>query len=259
MISHDTLEPGQGHPLILLHGMMGGPENWAGVLPGLPPSCRAVVLRFPFFQDGAGRQLNSVPAVADYAAGCLDEAGIDRAVLCGNSLGGHASLNLALRDPRRVRGLVLTGSSGLFERTFSVVGPHPPREWVREKVAEIFYDKAHATDELVDSVFKAISVRRNVRDLLKIAKSAKRDNLAERLRDIQCPVLLIWGREDEITPPDVAEEFHRRLPDSELVWLERCGHAAMMEHPEQFARAVAQWWSRKICPPATTGGPGAQP
>jgi len=246
MIWYQTLEHGSGLPLVLLHGMMGSPENWGGVFVHLPRTCRAVALKIPFFQDGV--ELNSVSALMDYAQGYLAQAGIDEAVFCGNSLGGHVSLKLALARPDLVRGLVLTGSSGLFERTFGMVSPHPSREWVREKIAEIFHDKALADDELVDHVVEVISVRRNVRDIVKIAKSAKRDNLADSLKDVRCPVLLIWGEYDEITPPDVAEEFHEYLPDSELVWLAECGHAAMMEHPRQFADAIEDWWDRRICP-----------
>ena len=246
MTSYVTLEQGRGLPLVMLHGMMGVPENWKGVFPHLPETCRAVALRFPFFEDGV--ELNSVPAVAAYAEGYMDQAGIDSAVLCGNSLGGHVALDLAMKDPRRVRGLILTGSSGLFERTFGSVTPHPPREWVYEKVSEIFYDKSHATDELVDWVIQIIAERQNVRDLVKIAKSAKRDNVAERLKQIRCPVLLLWGRQDEITPPNVAEEFHQRLPNSELVWQDHCGHTPMMEYPRQFGEIVGRWWNRVIVP-----------
>jgi len=246
MTSYVTLEQGRGLPLVMLHGMMGVPENWQGVFPHLPETCRAVALRFPFFEDGV--ELNSVPAVATYAEGYMDQAGMDSVVLCGNSLGGHVALDLAMKDPRRVRGLILTGSSGLFERTFGSVTPHPPRKWVYEKVSEIFYDKSHATDELVDWVFQIIGERKNVRDLIKIAKSAKRDNVAERLKQIRCPVLLFWGRQDEITPPNVAEEFHQRLPNSELVWQDHCGHTPMMEYPRQFGEAVGRWWNRVIVP-----------
>ena len=246
MTSYDTLEQGSGLPLILLHGMMGAPENWEGIFAHLPRTCRALALRIPFFQEGL--ELSTVPAIADFARGFVDHAGIDEAVFCGNSLGGHVSLNLALAGPRLVRGLILTGSSGLFERTSGTVSPHPSRKWVHKKVSEIFYDKAHADDELVDRVVDTISVRRNVRDIVKIAKSAKRDNLADRLKNIRCPVLLVWGRDDEITPPDVAEEFHENLPDSELVWVAECGHAAMMEHPRRFAEVVEDWWDRRICP-----------
>ena len=134
-IDYETLEHGQGTPLVMLHGMMGAPENWTGTFPSLPDTCLAVALRFPFFEDGF--RLDSVPEVTNYAQGYLDQAGFEHFVLCGNSLGGHVALDLALRLPERCAGLVLTGSSGLFERTFGTVVTRPPRSWVQAKVREI--------------------------------------------------------------------------------------------------------------------------
>ncbi|HUS46736.1 MAG TPA: alpha/beta hydrolase [Phycisphaerae bacterium] len=242
---YQTLEHGRGLPLVMLHGMMGKPENWQGLFPHLPPDCRAIALRIPFFQEGL--ELNSVPAVTAYAAGYLDVLGADRVVLCGNSLGGHVALDLAQQMSGRVCGLVLTGSSGLFERSFGTVTPHPSRKWVYEKIREIFYSAHHASDELVDEVIEIIAVRQNVRALVKIAKSAKRDNVADRLGQVPCPSLLLWGRQDQITPPEVAGEFSRGLGNCELVWVDRCGHAPMIEYPQVFAEAVSRWWARHIC------------
>jgi pimeloyl-ACP methyl ester carboxylesterase len=168
-------------------------------------------------------------------------------VLCGNSLGGHASLLLALESPALVAGIVLTGSSGLFERGFAATqGSRPSRQWTGDRIREIFYDPSLATDELIDEVCRIVAVRRNARDIVQIAKSAKRDNMADRLAKIACPVLLIWGRQDVITPPEVAEEFHRTLPSAELAWVDRCGHAAMMERPREFAEALSAWWRKHI-------------
>ena len=237
---YETLEHGDGFPLVLFHGLMGEPANWAKIFPYLPNTCRAMALTFPFFEDEI--PLKSIPAIRDYARGYLEETGIERAVLCGNSLGGHVSLHLALDIPERVAGLVLTGSSGLFEREMGAHrGANPPREWVYTKMCEIFFDKSIVTEPWVDAVCRVMEKRSCRRDLLSIAKSAKRDNLADRLRDVRCPSLLIWGRQDTITPPDVAEEFHSLLPNSTLAWVDRCGHAPMMERPDEFGRLVGRW------------------
>jgi pimeloyl-ACP methyl ester carboxylesterase len=72
--------------------------------------------------------------------------------------------------------------------------------------------------------------------LIQLAKSAKRDIIALLLEQISCPALRIWGKEDKRTPLEVAKEFHERIPNSELVWLDKCGHAPMMECPEEFCR-----------------------
>jgi pimeloyl-ACP methyl ester carboxylesterase len=253
---YETLEKGRGFPLVLLHGLMGDPANWAGVLPHLPSTCRAIALRFPFFQDTSdNHRLNTLPKIKEHARGYLDHAEIERSVLCGNSLGGHVALHLALEMPRRVAGLVLTGSSGLFERTVTGQrGANPPRQWLYDKMCEIFYDDAMVTEEMLDDVVDVVAQRRFARDLVRIAKSAKRDNLADRLGDVACPVLLIWGRQDKITPPEVAEEFRSRLPHCTLSWIDRCGHAPMMERPREFGRTLGKWWRRRICKPGALTG-----
>ena len=236
-------EPSQNVPIVMLHGLFGGPENWESVLPCLPRIGQPVAVKLPFFDEGAG--LNNVSAVTNYVHDYLDETGFDRMVLMGNSLGGHIAALLALRMPEQVCGLVLTGSGGLFERGFTKVpGSRPQREWVRSKVREVFYRQFHATEAMVDSVVDVISNRRKARILIQLAKSAKRDKITDRLKLITCPTLLIWGRQDQITQQEVAEEFHANISASDLVWLDECGHAPMIEHPVEFAYQVNQWWTK---------------
>jgi pimeloyl-ACP methyl ester carboxylesterase len=239
-------EAGHGLPLVVMHGLMGKCENWEGVLKYVPEGCRGIALHLPLFQEG-GHQLDSIETIRDFARSYLDSEGFDRVVLGGNSLGGHIALHLALEMPHRVEGLVLTGSSGLFEREVTGSrGANPPRTWVREKMCEIFYEEEMVTDELVDDVCGVIAHRRSTRDLVRIAKSAKRDNLAQRLGEIRCPTLLVWGRQDEVTPPSVAREFHELLHQSQLEWIDRCGHAPMMERPYEFAEILNRWWKQVL-------------
>jgi pimeloyl-ACP methyl ester carboxylesterase len=256
-----TLRRGNGQGIVFLHGMMGAAENFQQVLQALPAGCGAAALEIPFFAEGA--ELNTLDAMDRYVTDFLDSGGYDRVVLGGNSLGGHISLHLALAMPDRIAGLILTGSSGLFERDLgSHRGANPDRTWYRNKMKEIFYDPAHVTEELVDLVVDTLESRRCRRVLVSMAKSAKRDNLADRLGEISCPTLLIWGREDGITPPEVAEEFRQRIPGSELCWLDKCGHAAMLERPEGFAQAVCRWWNEHFSTPASRlsgGAIGASP
>jgi len=101
-----------------------------------------------------------------------------------------------------------------------------------------FYDPATATDELVDEVYKTVNDRHRVIRILAMARSAIRHNMQGDLHKIHIPVGLIWGKNDKVTPPEVAEEFHRYLPKSDLVWIDKCGHAPMMEQPEEFNKAL---------------------
>jgi 2-hydroxy-6-oxonona-2,4-dienedioate hydrolase len=173
----------------------------------------------------------------------------------GNSLGGHIATLLAVELPERVRGLILTGSSGLFERGFSnVPGTRPKWEWIYTKCCEVFYDACHVTDALVKSVMDAIYDRRKARILIQLAKSAKRDNIAGKLKEISCPTLIIWGKQDKVTQSEVAEEFNRKIRHSKLVWLNNCGHAPMIEHPMKFGREVARWWAMNWKNKSGSGG-----
>lgn len=131
--------------------------------------------------------------------------------------------------------MVLAGSSGLYENSFG--GSFPRREsydYIKEKTEFTFYSPETATKELVDEVFATLNNRERVIRVIAIAKSCIRHNMADELAKIKIPVGLIWGKNDRVTPPEVAEEFHERLPNSELHWVDQCGHAPMMEQPEVF-------------------------
>ncbi|MFM7897291.1 MAG: alpha/beta fold hydrolase, partial [Flavobacterium sp.] len=80
---------------------------------------------------------------------------------------------------------------------------------------------------------------------LTIAKSAIRHNMAKDLPKMTTPTCIIWGRNDKVTPPNVAEEFDKLLPNSDLFWIDKCGHAAMMEHPEEFNQILFDWLQKK--------------
>ncbi|MFT5020385.1 MAG: 2-hydroxy-6-oxonona-2,4-dienedioate hydrolase [Polaribacter sp.] len=82
--------------------------------------------------------------------------------------------------------------------------------------------------------------------VLAIAKSAIRHNMREDLSSIKIPVCLIWGKNDGVTPPEVAKEFHELLPSSELNWIDKCGHAPMMEHPLEFNGVLSPWLKKHV-------------
>ena len=154
-------------------------------------------------------------------------------------MGGHVSLLTTMKFPERVAGLVLTGSSGLFERGFERGVPRrPDRDWIRRKVAEVFYDKSLVKEELLDDVTTTIRNPRMVINIVRLARAVKRSNLREHLPHIHCPVTLVWGTEDEITPPEVAHDFARLLPNAELHFIKECGHAPPIERPAEFAKIL---------------------
>ncbi len=131
--------------------------------------------------------------------------------------------------------MVLTGSSGLFENSMGASFPKRGNyAYVEERVGFTFYDPTVATQELVDEVFNVTNSNSKCLRIIAIARSAQRHNLSKELTKIRVPVLLVWGLNDTITPPPVAHEFARLLPQAELRFLDHCCHAPMMERPAGF-------------------------
>ena len=118
-------------------------------------------------------------------------------------------------------------------------------EFIKKKCEEVFYDPKVATKQVVDEVFATVNDRAKVVKSLAIAKSAIRHNMAKDLPKMKMPTCIIWGKNDTVTPPRVAEEFHELLPNSDLFWIDKCGHAAMMEHPDEFNEILGKWLENK--------------
>lgn len=237
------IEAGEGEPLVLLHGLMGELSNWEPTLDYFKANYKVIVPILPIYD--LPLLTLGVKSLSKYILRFLKFKKLNQVVLVGNSLGGHVGLVFTVAHQEYVKALVLTGSSGLYENAFG--GSFPRREsydYVREKVEFTFYDPATATKELVDEVFRSINDRSKVIRILALAKSAIRHNMAKELPKITIPVSLIWGKQDKITPPEVAEEFHQLLPNSELNWVDECGHAPMMERPAIFNELLNTFLSR---------------
>lgn len=239
------IEVGEGTPIIILHGLMGGLSNFEGVTRFFPQHNYKIVLpELPLYTLNILK--TNVKAFAKFVYDFIKHKGFKDVILLGNSLGGHIALYLTKMHPEVVKGLVITGSSGLYE---SAMGDSYPRrgdyEFIKKKAQDVFYDPAVATKEIVDDVFETVNDRIKLIKTLTIAKSAIRHNMANDLPNMTTPTCIIWGKNDIVTPPDVAEEFDKLLPDSELFWIDKCGHAAMMEHPDEFNRLLFDWLQKR--------------
>jgi 2-hydroxy-6-oxonona-2,4-dienedioate hydrolase len=227
------IEEGEGEPLVLLHGLFGALSNFKDLIEHFRHQYKVVVPMLPLFELDILH--TTVGGLAKHVHKFLELRDYRNIHLLGNSLGGHVGLVYILKHPERVRSIILTGSSGLFENG---MGDTYPRrgdyEYIRKKTEVTFYDPAMATEELVNEVFEITRNRLKVIKIIALAKSAIRNNLGEELNSIQQPALLIWGNNDTITPPFVAREFQRLLPNSELHFIDQCGHAPMMERPAEF-------------------------
>lgn len=227
------IDVGEGEVLLLLHGLMGALSNWEEVIREFSPNYRVIIPMLPIYD--LPLLTTGVKTLSKYVHKFVKFKKLQNVTLLGNSLGGHVALIYVLAHQEYVKAMVLTGSSGLYENAFG--GSFPKREsydFVKEKVEYTFYDPATATKELVDEVYATINDRTRVIRILAMAKSAIRHNMAKDVHKIKVPVALIWGKDDKITPPEVAVEFNQLIPNSELHWVDKCGHAAMMERPVEF-------------------------
>jgi len=238
-------ESGEGTPIIVLHGLMGGLSNFDGVANYFPNKGYQVIIpELPIYTQSLLK--TNVKAFARYVKDFITFKGLERVILVGNSLGGHIGLYFTKQYPELVKGLVITGSSGLYE---SAMGESYPKrgdyEYIRKKAEDVFYNPEVATKEIIDEVFATVNDRIKLLKTLTIAKSAIRHNMAKDLPKMHVPTCIIWGKQDKVTPPEVAEEFKKLLPNSELYWIDKCGHAAMMEEPDQFNDLLFNWLSEK--------------
>ena len=239
------IEIGEGKPIIILHGLMGGLSNFQGVTEHFPKKgYKVLVPELPIYDMPMLK--TNVKQFAKFVAGFIKHKGLEDVILLGNSLGGHIGLLHTKMYPGLVKALVITGSSGLYE---SAMGDGYPRrgdyEFIKKKAEDVFYDPAVATKKIVDEVFATVNDRSKIIKTLAIAKSAIRHNMANDLPKMKTPICIIWGENDKVTPPDVANLFHELLPDSDLFWMEKCGHAPMMEHPDEFNEIFDAWLEKR--------------
>lgn len=226
--------------LVLLHGLFGALSNFEGILNHFGSKYNVIVPILPIFEMPL-RKL-SVAGLVGYVHEFLSYKGYDNVHLLGNSLGGHIALLYVLEHADKVQSITLTGSSGLFE---SAMGSTFPKrgdyEFIKKKTEDTFYSPQTATKELVDEVFDTVNDRGKAIRIIAMAKSAVRHNLGDQLQEIKAPCLLIWGKQDKVTPPFVGEKFKELIPHAELHFIDQCGHAPMMEQEDSFNQILEKF------------------
>lgn len=239
------LSVGSGRPILILHGLMGGLSNFDGVFDYFPKNGYKVIApELPVYSSSLIN--TNVKFFAKFVYNFIKFKKLEDVVILGNSLGGHVGLIFSKLYPKLIKGLVLTGSSGLYEN--SMGDSYPKREdynYIKERTEAVFFSPKVATKKIVDEVYKTVNDRKKLIKILAMAKSAIRHNMSNDLPKIDVETAIIWGSNDSVTPPDVADEFDKLLPKSELFWIKKCGHAPMMEHPQKFNSILENWLKRK--------------
>jgi len=241
----EYIERGEGEPLIVLHGLFGALSNFEGVFDHFTKKYKVLIPMLPIYTLPI---LNTnVKNIAKYLHEFIEFKGFEKVNLLGNSLGGHVGLVYSVAHKENVKTLTLTGSSGLYENAMGDSFPkRGNKDFIKQKVEVTFYDPKFATEALVDECFEIVNDKSKAIRIISIAKSAIRHNMANEIPNLDIPVCLIWGKNDSITPPEVADEFHELLPNSELFWIDKCGHAPMMEQPKEFNQILSDWLNKTI-------------
>lgn len=236
-------------PVLLLHGMMGTIDNWENLIPAVADAGYRIVCPVLPMYTIKLREAH-LQGIIDFVRRFTDLAGLEKAVVTGNSFGGHVAAMYAMQFPERVEAVVLSGASGIYEvEMSSSVMRRSDKNYLRPRVEKTFFDPKHVTEELLDDVIDIITDREKAIRLIKFARAVEKTPIKDQLGQILAPTLLIWGKQDEITPPDVADTFHAGIPNSELHWVDECGHVPMQEQPEIFNRIFLDFLNRTVGAP----------
>lgn len=241
---YQYIDEGEGDVLLLLHGLFGALSNWDYVVDRFSKNYRVIIPMMPLYNLPLRK--DSLTSLTRFLEEFVADMNLNDLTIMGNSLGGHIGLIFTLNNPEVVSKLVLTGSSGLFEN--SMGGSFPKRgsyEYIKERVEYTFYDPATVSKEYIDEVFETTTSIPKCMAIVAIAKSAQRHNLSMELHKIKAPTLLIWGLNDTITPPMVAHEFKRLIPNAKLRFIDKCCHAPMMENPNMFNEILEEFLEEK--------------
>lgn len=240
------IETNPGKPvLMLLHGLMGALSNFDGIIKGFGDKYNVVVPLLPIFELPIRKV--SVKGFVEYVERFVIHKGYTDINILGNSLGGHVALLYVLANQDKVNSLTITGSSGLFESAMGSTFPKRGNyEYIKQKTQDTFFDPAVATKELIDEVYETVNDNGKVIRILATAKSAIRHNVGDDLGDITVPTLIIWGKEDKVTPYFVGEKFNELINGSVLIGVDKCGHAPMMERSDKFNESLSEFLKEHI-------------
>jgi pimeloyl-ACP methyl ester carboxylesterase len=237
------IDEGSGETILFLHGLFGSLSNWDGVIDGFSGKYRIIIPLLPIYTMPLKKA--GINGLTGFVSDFINLMELGTFNIVGNSLGGHIGLVYTIQNMHKVKRLILTGSSGLFEDGMG--GSFPRRgdyKYVSERVAYTFYDPKVATKDLIDDVFEVTNDNQKCLRMISIARSAQKHNMADELDKITVPTLLVWGLNDTITPPFVAHTFNRLIKNSTLEFVDKCGHAPMMEHAELFNRICEKFLAK---------------
>ncbi len=231
--NHIYLEAGEGRPVIFCHGLFGGIYNIDIVCKEIAKQYRFLMPYLPMYDMALADCTTKM--LGEYLNDFIEDLQLRDPIVMGSSMGGSAALHCALGASNKIKGLVLCGSSGLS--SIPLYGGYFKRknfEFVTEATRDIFYDRAVPSHEMITDVFNAIQRTEIVLRSIRMTKSATNCRMHNELPCIQTPTLLVWGKQDTVTPVEIAPQFEQLIPNAELHVIDKCGHVPTQEKPYHF-------------------------
>ena len=249
---------GQGPAVVLLHGFAASLNTWKDVLPRLAKNHRVVALDLKGFGWTDRPEGDYSPQEqAKLVFALLDELGIDRAAVVGHSWGASVALAMALDSPKRIDRLVLydawayakqlptffiwARAGGLGEIMFSLFY----EQRAEDRVSHAFHDQSYVTMELVDSVEEQLARPGTLAAALAAVRGQRYETMESKYKTIKHSTLLLWGREDQVTPLWVGERLSRELPKAKLLSYPGVGHFPMIEAKHASTRALIEFLAKE--------------
>jgi pimeloyl-ACP methyl ester carboxylesterase len=236
------IDIGDGAPVVLLHGLFGKVSMWKSTVDALSKHYRVIVPRLPLFELPADQ--SNISHLAELLNEFIEWHRLTDVNLVGHAMGGQVALSYAHDHPRNVDKIVLAGSSGMFESTdFQAATSAEVNDYnyIDEQVRSAFYRADETPETLVDEIYATIKSK-GAR-IGSFIESSKQNRVEMFLNRLDHRVMLLWGLEDKITPPEVALHFHDFLQNSEVRFIEKCGHLPMIEEPELFSKHLRSFFA----------------
>lgn len=251
-------EKGAGIPLVLIHGFTSSTYSWKDVFGPLSKNFRVIAVDLKGFGfSGKPDGDYSRPAQAVLVSHLLDYLKIEKAWLCGNSMGGEISLNVVLHNPARVAGLILIDSAGLKVNGGGSLAPGyvsipivgrvltaialTTDKLVREGLEKSYYDDSKITDDRVAAYYRPLKTRGGQLGALRARTQADLFPIEQDLGKINAPALIIWGAEDALIPLEAGRKMNSLVEGSKLVIIEKCGHVPQEEMPERVVDEIEKF------------------
>lgn len=256
---------GMGPPMIFLHAFPLNRQMWAGDLSALlqDERYRLVALDWRGFGDSEiapGVQeaptISTMELFADDVAGLMDALGIERAVLCGLSMGGYAAFAFLRKYPQRVGGLILADTRpgadteearANRENVARIAETQGPEAIAHMQLPRLISDYTRQQHPEVEARVRQLIDMATPQGIAAASRGmAQRTDSSDLLASIACPTMVIVGEQDALTPPNVAREYAAQIPGAQFIVIPQAGHLSNLEQPEAFLQAVRGFLAENV-------------